>query len=106
MASRRKDLPGPIGFARLKALVRERFKGCCGYCGTPEELAGGERGMAVDAFVPKAFAAEWQGDFNNLVYACLHCNNYKANRVLPLELHPGRKQYKQLLNLEASGQLV
>ena len=106
MTSTNKGRRGQIEFAKLKELVRERFRRCCGYCGTPEELVGGKNGMEVDTFVPKSVSPSLQGNFDNLVYACRHCNARKGNRVLPVELHPGRAQYNKLLALTESGNLT
>ncbi len=47
--------------------VRQRYGGCCGYCGLSETDTGGE--LTVDHFRPLSAGGD-DGD-GNLVYACL-----------------------------------
>lgn len=74
--------------------VRQRYAFRCGYCGVSEEDVGGE--LTVDHFRP--ITAGGNDSDENLVYACVRCNQYKGS-LLPeattLEptrrlLHPGR----------------
>ena len=62
--------------------------------------------MTVDLFVPKAIAPALANDFDNLVYACRHCDTSKGDLVLPPELHPGRTRYADHLVLRKSGHLA
>lgn len=55
--------------------VRERYGGCCGYCGLSETDTGG--GLAVDHFRP--LSAGGDEDDGNLVYACFRCNLFKGD---------------------------
>jgi HNH endonuclease len=57
--------------------VRERYAGCCGYCGVSEVDAGGE--LTVDHFSPVRVGGGDSDD--NLVYACVRCNQYKGDFV-------------------------
>jgi hypothetical protein len=78
------------------AQVRQRFNGCCAYCGVSEVDVGGE--LTVDHYQPVAAGGDDSDD--NLVYACHRCNLYKTDYVPDAEalargervLHPLRDQ--------------
>ncbi len=55
--------------------VRERFQRICGYCGVTEITVGGE--LTLDHYRPRA--AGGSDDQNNLIYACVRCNQYKGD---------------------------
>ena len=57
-----------------KTTVRERYQYRCGYCGVSEAHAGGE--LTIDHFQPRS--AGGREDEENLVYACINCNQYKG----------------------------
>jgi hypothetical protein len=86
--------------------VRERFDGCCGYCGVSDEAAGGE--FTIDHFLPLSHGGDDRDE--NLVYCCFRCNLYKADyfpndddraagRVV---LHPTADNFSQHLQLDPS----
>jgi DNA-directed RNA polymerase subunit RPC12/RpoP len=54
--------------------VRERYAFCCGYCGVCEADVGGE--LTVDHFCPVSAGGDDSDE--NLVYACVRCNQYKG----------------------------
>lgn len=54
--------------------VRQRYHARCGYCGVSEADTGGE--LTVDHYQPRT--AGGGDDENNLVYACIKCNQYKG----------------------------
>jgi 5-methylcytosine-specific restriction endonuclease McrA len=54
--------------------VRERYAFCCGYCGVSEADVGGE--LTVDHFC--SVSASGDDSDENLVYACVRCNQYKG----------------------------
>jgi hypothetical protein len=54
--------------------VRRRYQRTCGYCGVTETAACSE--LTVDHYRPRA-ACGGDGD-DNLVYACVKCNQYKG----------------------------
>ena len=54
--------------------VRERYDFCCGYCGVSEADVGGE--LTVDHFRPLSASGDHSDE--NLVYACVRCNQYKG----------------------------
>lgn len=55
--------------------LRERYRFCCGYCGTDEVDAGGE--LTVDHFQPRSAGGPDTPD--NCVYACITCNDHKGD---------------------------
>lgn len=59
----------------LFEVVRERYQRTCGYCGVTEVMVGGE--LTLDHHQPRA--ANGGDDQNNLVYACIRCNQYKGD---------------------------
>ena len=54
--------------------VSNRFQRSCGYCGVTEITVGGE--LTIDHYRPRA--AGGSDDQDNLVYACVRCNQYKG----------------------------
>lgn len=58
----------------LRALVRERFQGCCGYCGVSEFDVGNE--LEVDHHRPRSH--DGGDELENLVYCCTPCNKFKG----------------------------
>jgi 5-methylcytosine-specific restriction endonuclease McrA len=59
----------------LFEVVRARYQRTCGYCGVTEVMVGGE--LTLDHHRPRA--ADGGDDQNNLVYACIRCNQYKGD---------------------------
>lgn len=58
----------------LLQTVRQRYAFRCGYCGVSEVEVGGE--LTVDHFRPVSAGGEDREE--NLVYACVRCNQYKG----------------------------
>ncbi len=54
-------------------LIRQRYAYACGYCGVTEVSAGGL--LTVDHHRP--LSSGGSDDLDNLVYACVRCNQYK-----------------------------
>jgi 5-methylcytosine-specific restriction endonuclease McrA len=54
-------------------LIRQRYGYACGYCGVTEVSAGGV--LTVDHHRP--LSAGGDEHLDNLVYACVRCNQYK-----------------------------
>ena len=55
--------------------VRQRYHYRCGYCGVSGTDTGGE--LTVDHYQPQI--AHGSDDDDNLVYACIRCNQYKGD---------------------------
>ncbi len=55
--------------------IRQRYQRSCGYCGVTEASVGGE--LTVDHHQPRT--AGGGDDDDNLVYACVKCNQYKGD---------------------------
>lgn len=75
--------------------VRERYAGCCGYCGVSEVDAGGE--LTVDHYSP--VRAGGGDNEENLVYACIRCNQFKGDFAPDAaDLKNGRRVLHPLLD--------
>lgn len=57
--------------------VRQRYNYRCGYCGVAEADVGGE--LTADHFHPVSAGGDDSDD--NLVYACVRCNQYKGAQL-------------------------
>ena len=55
--------------------VRQRYKGCCGFCQVSDQDAGGQ--FTVDHYLPAADGGDDSDE--NLVYCCFRCNLYKTD---------------------------
>ena len=55
--------------------VRQRYNHRCGYCGVSEVDVGSE--LTVDHYQP--LSADGDDSDDNLVYACMKCNQYKGD---------------------------
>jgi hypothetical protein len=55
--------------------IRSRYQRACGYCGVTETMVGGE--LTLDHYRPRAAGGDDEPD--NLVYACIRCNQYKGD---------------------------
>jgi hypothetical protein len=55
--------------------VRQRYRRPCGYCGVTEIAVGSE--LTLDHYRPRA--AGGSDELDNLVYACIKCNQYKSD---------------------------
>ena len=75
--------------------VRQRYQHACGYCGVTEAAVGGE--LTVDHYRPRT--AGGGDDDDNLVYACMKCNQYKGEFWPDAEdLAQGRRVLHPLLD--------
>jgi hypothetical protein len=54
-------------------LIRQRYAYACGYCDVTEISAGGV--LTIDHYHP--LSADGDDNLDNLVYACVRCNQYK-----------------------------
>jgi 5-methylcytosine-specific restriction endonuclease McrA len=54
-------------------LIRQRYSYACGYCGITEVSTGGM--LTLDHYRP--LSAGGDDSLDNLVYACVRCNQYK-----------------------------
>lgn len=59
----------------LYEATRASYRRACGYCGVTEIAVGGE--LTLDHYQPRAAGGSDKQD--NLVYACVRCNQYKGN---------------------------
>jgi len=64
-------------YKRHKENLREDFNKRCGYCDDPDSWK--HTFYEIDHFVPKKYLKIIsESDYENLVYACRHCNNAKG----------------------------
>jgi hypothetical protein len=86
--------------------LRERYRFCCGYCGTTEVDAGGE--LTVDHFQPQSAGGSDTSD--NWVYACITCNDHKADHWQPHSaqriLHPERDPVTEHIRESGDGRWI
>jgi hypothetical protein len=68
----------------LREFVRQRAHFACEYCGVREIDAGNH--LTVDHFRP--VAKDGDDSLGNLVYCCIHCNQYKRDYWPTLSAHP------------------
>src|SRR5271165_3815410 len=75
--------------------IRQRYQGCCGYCGVSEADAGGE--LTVDHYRPAVAGGD--DSSANLVYACFRCNGYKGDfSPSAADLQHGRRLLHPLID--------
>lgn len=68
--------------------ISELFQWACGYCGVTEVTVGGE--LTLDHYCPRVAGGGDRQD--NLVYACVRCNQYKGDFwPLDADLAQGRR---------------
>jgi hypothetical protein len=74
---------GPMGYLAYedyKPWLRDEFQFRCVYCLCRERwFPNGDEAFGVDHVRPKSPASALVCDYNNLVYACAHCNSAKRN---------------------------
>lgn len=89
----------------LRAQVRDRFDGRCGYCGVHEDAVGST--LTVDHYRPRARGGSDGSE--NLVYCCARCNEHKASYWHEQDpphvrlLHPGQDDLTQHLRATEDG---
>jgi hypothetical protein len=93
--------------AAARALVRQRAKFACEYCGVTETDAGGE--LTVDHIHPKSKGGS--DSLDNLVYCCARCNLYKGDYwpqhpADPQLWNPRHESSSQHFFVDADGLLV
>lgn len=69
-----------------KPALRKEFSYCCVYCDVTEPELGGSQSFCVDHYRPKSKFPALITEYNNLLYACRHCNAHKGN-YWPKRLH-------------------
>ena len=68
-----------VGYRKYKARLREEFHYRCVYCDTNEPEIGGSQSFCVDHYQPQKKFPHLIEYYDNLFYACRHCNGYKAD---------------------------
>lgn len=74
---------GPLGYLDYrdyKPWLRDEFQFRCVYCLCRERwFPNGDEAFSVDHVQPQSVAARLVCNYDNLVYACCHCNSAKRN---------------------------
>lgn len=65
-------------YKKYKPKLREEFSFSCAYCETREAELGGSQSFHIDHYRPKNKFPELSCRYNNLIYACRNCNQYKS----------------------------
>jgi len=87
-----------LPFTRQNVYIRDH--GCCMYCGKKVSLSS----FTFDHVIPKSLGGtQW---WDNIVIACLRCNNEKGNKPVGKFKPPLRKPYVPRLDKSAPIQLV
>ena len=91
-----------------RQIVREAYDYRCGYCGVSESDIGGE--LQVDHYQPAT--KNGADSLDNLVYACVHCNQFKGNYWADVNdpdsfhiLHPEKDDTVIHIQVTASGRV-
>lgn len=72
-------------YSSYKDHLRDEFDFRCGYC-LSREIWQDALSFAIDHWLPQDARPELKADYDNLIYSCAPCNNFK--RALLLELKP------------------
>jgi len=62
-----------------KPKLRVEFSHRCAYCETREPEIGGSKSFHIDHYKPKKLFPELIYTYNNLIYSCRDCNDYKRD---------------------------
>jgi 5-methylcytosine-specific restriction endonuclease McrA len=93
--------------ATLREQVRPRAQCACEFCGITEIDAGGM--LTIDHFQPRSKGGS--DDLDNLIYACIICNQYKQDywpkqATSPTLWNPRQESASQHLLEQEDGQLT
>jgi len=96
---------GPAGYSdyrSYKPWLRDEFFFQCVYCLLRERwvLPLGKDVFSVDHLVPKSLAPLMALHYDNLVYSCVRCNNYKSDQAL---IDPCVAAYGEHLYVDSEG---
>lgn len=93
--------------ASIREQVRQRAHCACEFCGVTEIDTGGM--LTIDHFRPRARAGS--DELENLIYACISCNQYKQDywpqtEIAPTLWNPRQEIASQHFVEQADGQLT
>lgn len=66
-------------YKKYKPQLREEFSHACAYCETRETEIGGSKSFHIDHYKPIKHFPELIDEYDNLIYSCRDCNNYKGS---------------------------
>lgn len=67
-------------YSAYRQLLRRDFWYSCGYC-TIGETEARAIGFEIDHYLPVKIRPDLEHDYNNLIYSCERCNNYKRVKM-------------------------
>ncbi len=97
---------GPRGYRdyrQYRPWLRDEFCYRCAYCLKREVWGPTFGGYHADHFMPKAHHPALTRDYDNLIYACAHCNLAKSTQLIP---GPSAVAYGKCLAVQPSGELA
>ncbi len=84
---RRHGLRGYLDYRSFKPWLRDEFAFRCVFCLWRELwAAGGDAAFSVEHLLPQSTHPKLVCGYNNLVYACCHCNAAKSDQQIPVDL--------------------
>jgi hypothetical protein len=99
--ARRHGPAGYLSYPSFKPWLRDEFAFRCVYCLFRERwYPSGQDSFSVEHITPRSVAPERECDYENLVYACLRCNSWKRDTLLP---DPCASGYGQSLHVREDG---
>lgn len=96
---------GPRGYSEYRQYrhwLRDEFSFRCIYCLRRETWLTTPRDYQIDHFLPKSEHPDVERDYDNLVYACSHCNGTKAAKYLP---SPESVAYGDCMRVDENGEI-
>jgi CMP-N-acetylneuraminic acid synthetase len=93
--------------ASIREQVRQRAQCACEFCGVAEIDTGGM--LTIDHFQPRTKAGS--DDLENLIYACITCNQYKQDywprtATAPILWNPRQESASEHFVEQEDGQLI
>jgi HNH endonuclease len=70
---------GASNYKKYKLSLRKEFNYACVYCDVREPELGGTQSFHIDHYRPKSKFPFLEHEYNNLLYACRNCNQYKRD---------------------------
>lgn len=97
---------GPAGYADYESYrdwLRDEFSFRCLFCLNREQWGKGRYGYHLDHWLPVTLAPHLRLDYDNLVYACSHCNQIRPEDERPVR--PEDVAYGDCLEVEEDGSI-
>ncbi|MGI8978960.1 MAG: HNH endonuclease [Pirellulaceae bacterium] len=99
---RRHGPRGYLDYESYRPWLRDEFEFRCVYC-LRREKWDRPTALQVDHFVPSSLRPEGDADYENLFYACIHCNQAKGSKSIP---NPAIILLSEYVSVHADGQIA